>query len=567
MANIRGLVRRQLPSQAVGTLGVDLSTAQGFESLARSTASIANKFKQNEQITNRVDALKAAQDITLAANSKVAVQQGIANKNSQISTKESMNVQTQFFDKTVEDSLLNIKDKNIRRLTKLQLAQNRTSALNSIASWGIKRQSVKALESGTVGINKLSRAARQVTTLDELFAPGGIVEQSQQLGSVTAAVLDIKNAAIMTKASIKGPVRGYLDGRMRDNPMEALLSFQRDKRFKGIFSIEEEAEIIKDINNAIKGLKPEVEMGALFLQGAASDEFIDLWIANDPRKYREAKQKAIENRTITEQSRRFYDAGMKRSLTKEWLSLPRNLKTSATIHNNIKDLKNALGKGMPVMLRDLLNLKNLIIQEQGLTLEKQTAINYLSLLQVPTREKINKIGEGASVGEPFFGPRRLGEVDLKPRWDIIIPGLDLKTGKFVLNRIDSRIPESFIEMSDILGNVWSYMSGFDFRNKISSTVEGMESVERHVKALNLPEEQSKEITAEMTELYLSEVVRWQNENINEDIGMEDVNKILENMIPQTAFLESVGGIPPDGLDFIMGGRKVTMFPGGKIRLR
>lgn len=580
MATITGFKSRKLASSAVGTPGVDIGTAVGFQNLANNTAQIAIQMKQNQIITDKVDALKTAQDITQQAGTKITAQQGIANANPKIDTNESINIQQQFFDKETEIGLAGIKNKRVKNLTKLQLAQNRASVFNNITKWGMKRQAIKSFIAGTNAINTITQQAESIPTWNELKKTGGLLEQSRKWGEAVAPMLSDKDRSKVIKASLNSPVRGYINGRIKDNPIIAEIEFNSNKEIHQRFDIEEQAEIRADIDRAKKGLDPTVNTAAAFMRTANADKFKDLMIADDPRLYKEALDVGKANNSLSDADKRLLNDGIKRSRTQAWLNKKENLQISAKIQNNMKEVQEALDKGLTVSLETLEKVKHQIIREEGLTLSKEKAINFLKVLETPTEEALKAFLEQEETSS-FYKTLLRGYTNFeknsevsdaftrtKNYWDVYLPGIDFKTGKFNINKVNIKVPESFLPATQLANAAFVAFSSL-MRTRVNAAVKGMDLVKRHVEVLNVPKDVKEKIKTEMVDIYYGEVAKFLDkpENITKDIKMTDVMKILENFIPQTAFLKDFGGIPPDGLDIILNGEKLTAFPDGTFMRR
>jgi hypothetical protein len=578
-------------SEATGTPGVNLGNANAFAAVAENTALIVAKIDANQAITDRVDGLTEAQNATILAGQSVTRLQSIANTDDSIDTNVSMAEQTESLDNFNKKSLENIPDRKVRQIAKLKLVQNRTTALNNIAKWGLNRQSVKSFTAGTEAVNLLTQQAEEVPTYNELLKTGGLLETSKQWGQSVGPMLSDDNRVKFIRAAETLPIRGYINGQMKVNPLHALLEFNGEKvqadgkTIKSHFNPEEQKSIRSDIEKAIKGLDPTVNRAHIFHLNADRDADRELLLQNDPRAYRKAKERAEKNGTLTDEARRFYDSGFKNSLTDEWRERPKNLVITSKLIAGMKEIVKSLDEGVTPMLSTLYKWKSAVTQEQGLTIGSREAAIFLGAIRMPTRKMVS---EFTNAPDPFFAQtrrlRNFSPEENRVEWNFPLPGID-KNLKFNINEVNVSPPDSFLEVSDIAGTVNSYLSGKDWRNKVTATVSGAESVERHVAALNLPlhapgdtdvkiKNKSgkllnyrEEVQAEMVSLYLEQIALWNNEHLDQDITQNDVNYILENIIPQTAYLKRFPSIPPDGLDFIFRGEKITILPGGEQRRR
>lgn len=237
----------------MGTPGVDLGNAQALDAVARSTAIISNKFRQNEQLTNKVDAIQRAQDITTAANSKIVGQQNLANRDNRIDGGVSMKVQQLIFDKEVKDGLAGIENRRVRRLAKLQLASDRGSAFNGIAKWGVNRQAIDHLAKGNAAINSLTAEAREGVPFN---GQGGLIEKLQKADGISRLVasgVSAKEGAKFITNTPKSIVKGYFDDLIRNDPQRGLDELNKNGAPKNLFGQVLDTKELKEIEtNLIK---------------------------------------------------------------------------------------------------------------------------------------------------------------------------------------------------------------------------------------------------------------------------------------------------------------------------
>ena len=555
MAKIMGFTTKPKASSVVGTPGADLSTAQALNTVNQTTKIFIDKFNKNEAVTRTVNALKTAQDINSNAGTELAAIQGRANADSTIDTEIAIKEQQTNYDKTVKKELSNIKNNKLRKLTEFQLAKDRASVFNSIAKWGIKRGAIVALDNGTESINTLATFAEKVTTTADLNSPLGLLKKAEEISTSTAAVLEQKQGLAFIKGAPKKVIRGYLKGRMIENPFKALHDFKKDPFFVGKFDPKETAQIEEDLLNAIKGLNPMVELAAAFGNTVEEEKLADLMLNRaDPQEFREARDNAEANNVLTESLEKGYAKAQELSLTKRVLRSPSTLEAKSNLKADYLAISKALDMDQKVLLETILKFK-IRVREQVADgfLAPTTATNWLALMKMPTRQKITEITDSRGLG--LVGPRRAP--DDAAEWDFRIPIISVK--------VQSKLfAESFRFVSDLASDIAMFFTGFGFRSERTAIVKGFDRVDGYVNSINLKKDTTELIRDEMTETFVTDVANLKLKGLDQDLEFSDIEEILTKRIPEINARFGLAEIPEKGLPFFFKGRKYRKMPDGKI---
>lgn len=275
MGTIR-LIRRQKASEAVGTPGLDFSTAQTFAGLARTTAGIAQQIEKNKAVTNQVDALKEAQITDEEIQKGIGEIQARANADSSISIADSIKEQISFINEVKSRRLSEVSDNKVRNLVALKHEQIKIQRTNTINKWGLKLQGINHLTKGTEIVNGLATQAERTPSFNEFE---NLLQQGEEIARFTATGLNAKQGAQFIKDTPESIARGYLNGRIKQDPEQGLEEFQSEGVFNTIFDSKERQKIEEDFIKAKEGKNIQTNYNATQELASSFAPFIE-----DPTK-------------------------------------------------------------------------------------------------------------------------------------------------------------------------------------------------------------------------------------------------------------------------------------------
>jgi hypothetical protein len=263
MGRIIGVQRRQKASAAVGTPGLDFSSARAFNALAAGTLTIARRLEQRQQITNSIDSTKEAQLISDDANKFVSkikerAEQGLIDPTQAL--KEIKATRR----KVAESHISNLENKKLKNLV---TSKNQTLSIRHInrdAKWAENLQIVNAKRNLDTVDNNLAYEAGTLTNIDEFR---DLVQTDYvKLNQDARASLSAGNAALKEEEALKNGLISYLDSRIINDPDLADEEFNDGKNqlelFGKVFSSTEISRYRKKIVAAKEGLNLETRVRA-----------------------------------------------------------------------------------------------------------------------------------------------------------------------------------------------------------------------------------------------------------------------------------------------------------------
>ena len=570
--NIQPVKYKYEQSSLHGTPGVDKSGAMLAKGLGQAFTTLQNHFLKEEAVTREIEANKQAQNIDSKARAGIAERQAEANGDPTIGTSDSMDIQRSFYDTFIQAEIDKISNRKLRQQTKKNLIGKRGAIWTGVSKWGIKREAIKALNSSTELLNEIAYNAEYIEDLDELESSDGLVQQALKAGQLAAPLLSDKNRKEILYASRTMAYRGYITGRKRDNPFAALDEYVT--KLQKHFDPEDNTRILKELNNAVKGLDDTVNMSLLYARTSWEQEIIKpLFLNDNPKQIYEIYNDLREEGTLTQALARNIETLFKNAGKNKKLSENFSLNLTADIIADFKNLKKDIEKGIFPGLEKLVTLQDKIFQATPLIISRTKAAEMMSVLSPPTKQELLQYVQNPPAWwkdlNPFSEKRTMEAFDDKHTyWNLYFPNVDFKTGKFDIQAEQKmKVKSSFKGILDAAGVMWLGFTGV-FNRHVNTAVAGLDKVETYVNALKnyVPKIQHDEIKVQMANALLSKYAAWRNnpENLIGEMNMSHVDEMLDDII-NSDFMEGKIKIPDEGLPFITpNGNKVKVMPNGKI---
>ena len=570
--NIQPVKYKYEQSSLHGTPGVDKSGAMLAKGLGQAFTTLQNHFLKEEAVTREIEANKQAQNIDSKARAGIAERQAEANGDPTIGTSDSMDIQRSFYDTFIQAEIDKIPNRKLRQQTKKNLIGKRGAIWTGVSKWGIKREAIKALNSSTELLNEIAYNAEYIEDLDELESSDGLVQQALKAGQLAAPLLSDKNRKEILYASRTMAYRGYITGRKRDNPLTALEEYVT--KLQKHFDPEDNTRILKELNNAVKGLDDTVNMSLLYARTSWEQEIIKpLFLNDNPKQIFEIYNDLKEEGKLTQALARNIETLFKNAGKNKKLSENFRLDLTADIIADFKNLKKDIEKGIFPGLEKLEILQNKIFQATPLIISRTKAAEMMSVLSPPTKQELLQYVQNPPAWwkdlNPFSEKRTMEAFDDKHTyWKLYFPNVDFKTGKFDIQAEQKmKVKSSFKGILDAAGVMWLGFTGV-FNRHVNTAVAGLDKVETYVNALKnyVPKIHHDEIKVQMANALLSKYAAWRNnpENLIGEMNMSHVDEMLDDII-NSDFMEGKIKIPDEGLPFITpNGNKVKVMPNGKI---
>ena len=570
--NIQPVKYKYEQSSLHGTPGVDKSGAMLAKGLGQAFTTLQNHFLKEEAVTREIESNKQAQNIDSKARAGIAESQAEANGNPTIGTSDSMDIQRSFYDTFIQAEIDKIPNRKLRQQTKKNLIGKRGAIWTGVSKWGIKREAIKALNSSTELLNEIAFNAEYVEELNELESPDGLVQQALKAGQLAAPLLSDKNRKEILYASRTMAYRGYITGRKRDNPLAALDEYVT--KLQKHFDPEDNTRILKELNNAVKGLDDTVNMSLLYARTSWEQKIIKpLFLNDDPKQIFEIYNDLKEEGKLTQALARNIETLFKNAGKNKKLSENFRLDLTADIIADFKNLKKDIEKGIFPGLEKLEILQNKIFQATPLIISRTKAAEMMSVLSPPTKQELLQYVQNPPGWlrdlNPFSEKRTMEAFDDKHTyWKLYFPNVDFKTGKFDIQAEQKmKVKSSFKGILDAAGVMWMGLTGV-FSRHVNTAVAGLDKVETYVNALKnyVPKMQHDEIKVQMANALLSKYAAWRNnpENLIGEMNMSHVDEMLDDII-NSDFMEGKIKIPDEGLPLLTpNGNKVKVMPNGKI---
>ena len=570
--NIQPVKYKYEQSSLHGTPGVDKSGAMLAKGLGQAFTTLQNHFLKEEAVTREIESNKQAQNIDSKARAGIAERQAEANGDPTIGTSDSMDIQRSFYDTFIQAEIDKISNRKLRQQTKKNLIGKRGAIWTGVSKWGIKREAIKALNSSTELLNEIAYNAEYIEDLNELESSDGLVEQAKKAGHLAAPLLSDKNRKEILYASRTMAYRGYITGRKRDNPLTALEEYVT--KLQKHFDPEDNTRILKELNNAVKGLDDTVNMSLLYARTSWEQEIIKpLFLNDNPKQIFEIYNDLKEEGKLTQALARNIETLFKNAGKNKKLSENFRLDLTADIIADFKNLKKDIEKGIFPGLEKLEILQNKIFQATPLIISRTKAAEMMSVLSPPTKQELLQYVQNPPGWlrdlNPFSEKRTMEAFDDKHTyWKLYFPNVDFKTGKFDIQAEQKmKVKSSFKGILDAAGVMWLGFTGV-FNRHVNTAVAGLDKVETYVNALKnyVPKIHHDEIKVQMANALLSKYAAWRNnpENLIGEMNMSHVDEMLEDII-NSDFMEGKIKIPDEGLPFITpNGSRVKVMPNGKI---
>ena len=570
--NIQPVKYKYEQSSLHGTPGVDKSGAMLAKGLGQAFTTLQNHFLKEEAVTREIESNKQAQNIDSKARAGIAERQAEANGDPTIGTSDSMDIQRSFYDTFIQAEIDKIPNRKLRQQTKKNLIGKRGAIWTGVSKWGIKREAIKALNSSTELLNEIAYNAEYIEDLDELESSDGLVQQALKAGQLAAPLLSDKNRKEILYASRTMAYRGYITGRKRDNPLTALEEYVT--KLQKHFDPEDNTRILKELNNAVKGLDDTVNMSLLYARTSWEQEIIKpLFLNDNPKQIFEIYNDLKEEGKLTQALARNIETLFKNAGKNKKLSENFRLDLTADIIADFKNLKKDIEKGIFPGLEKLEILQNKIFQATPLIISRTKAAEMMSVLSPPTKQELLQYVQNPPGWlrdlNPFSEKRTMEAFDDKHTyWKLYFPNVDFKTGKFDIQAEQKmKVKSSFKGILDAAGVMWLGFTGV-FNRHVNTAVAGLDKVETYVNALKnyVPKIHHDEIKVQMANALLSKYAAWRNnpENLIGEMNMSHVDEMLDDII-NSDFMEGKIKIPDEGLPFITpNGNKVKVMPNGKI---
>jgi hypothetical protein len=570
--NIQPVKYKYEQSSLHGTPGVDKSGAMLAKGLGQAFTTLQNHFLKEEAVTREIESNKQAQNIDSKARAGIAERQAEANGDPTIGTSDSMDIQRSFYDTFIQAEIDKISNRKLRQQTKKNLIGKRGAIWTGVSKWGIKREAIKALNSSTELLNEIAYNAEYIEDLDELESPDGLVQQALKAGQLAAPLLSDKNRKEILYASQTMAYRGYITGRKRDNPLAALDEYVT--KLQKHFDPEDNTRILKELNNAVKGLDDTVNMSLLYARTSWEQKIIKpLFLNDDPKQIYEIYNDLKEEGKLTQALARNIETLFKNAGKNKKLSENFRLDLTADIIADFKNLKKDIEKGIFPGLEKLEILQNKIFQATPLIISRTKAAEMMSVLSPPTKQELLQYVQNPPGWlrdlNPFSEKRTMEAFDDKHTyWKLYFPNVDFKTGKFDIQAEQKmKVKSSFKGILDAAGVMWMGFTGV-FNRHVNTAVAGLDKVETYVNALKnyVPKIHHDEIKVQMANALLSKYAAWRNnpENLIGEMNMSHVDEMLDDII-NSDFMEGKIKIPDEGLPFLTpNGNKVKVMPNGKI---
>ena len=570
--NIQPVKYKYEQSSLHGTPGVDKSGAMLAKGLGQAFTTLQNHFLKEEAVTREIESNKQAQNIDSKARAGIAERQAEANGDPTIGTSDSMDIQRSFYDTFIQAEIDKISNRKLRQQTKKNLIGKRGAIWTGVSKWGIKREAIKALNSSTELLNEIAYNAEYIEDLDELESSDGLVQQALKAGQLAAPLLSDKNRKEILYASRTMAYRGYITGRKRDNPLTALEEYVT--KLQKHFDPEDNTRILKELNNAVKGLDDTVNMSLLYARTSWEQEIIKpLFLNDNPKQIFEIYNDLKEEGKLTQALARNIETLFKNAGKNKKLSENFRLDLTADIIADFKNLKKDIEKGIFPGLEKLEILQNKIFQATPLIISRTKAAEMMSVLSPPTKQELLQYVQNPPGWlrdlNPFSEKRTMEAFDDKHTyWKLYFPNVDFKTGKFDIQAEQKmKVKSSFKGILDAAGVMWLGFTGV-FNRHVNTAVAGLDKVETYVNALKnyVPKIHHDEIKVQMANALLSKYAAWRNnpENLIGEMNMSHVDEMLDDII-NSDFMEGKIKIPDEGLPFLTpNGNKVKVMPNGKI---
>jgi|TARA_Y100000034_G_C6910009_1_gene424003 hypothetical protein len=570
--NIQPVKYKYEQSSLHGTPGVDKSGAMLAKGLGQAFTTLQNHFLKEEAVTREIESNKQAQNIDSKARAGIAERQAEANGDPTIGTSDSMDIQRSFYDTFIQAEIDKISNRKLRQQTKKNLIGKRGAIWTGVSKWGIKREAIKALNSSTELLNEIAYNAEYIEDLDELESSDGLVQQALKAGQLAAPLLSDKNRKEILYASRTMAYRGYITGRKRDNPLTALEEYVT--KLQKHFDPEDNTRILKELNNAVKGLDDTVNMSLLYARTSWEQEIIKpLFLNDNPKQIFEIYNDLKEEGKLTQALARNIETLFKNAGKNKKLSENFRLDLTADIIADFKNLKKDIEKGIFPGLEKLEILQNKIFQATPLIISRTKAAEMMSVLSPPTKQELLQYVQNPPGWlrdlNPFSEKRTMEAFDDKHTyWKLYFPNVDFKTGKFDIQAEQKmKVKSSFKGILDAAGVMWLGFTGV-FNRHVNTAVAGLDKVETYVNALKnyVPKIHHDEIKVQMANALLSKYAAWRNnpENLIGEMNMSHVDEMLDDII-NSDFMEGKIKIPDEGLPLLTpNGNKVKVMPNGKI---
>ena len=570
--NIQPVKYKYEQSSLHGTPGVDKSGAMLAKGLGQAFTTLQNHFLKEEAVTREIESNKQAQNIDSKARAGIAERQAEANGDPTIGTSDSMDIQRSFYDTFIQAEIDKISNRKLRQQTKKNLIGKRGAIWTGVSKWGIKREAIKALNSSTELLNEIAYNAEYIEDLDELESSDGLVQQALKAGQLAAPLLSDKNRKEILYASRTMAYRGYITGRKRDNPLTALEEYVT--KLQKHFDPEDNTRILKELNNAVKGLDDTVNMSLLYARTSWEQEIIKpLFLNDNPKQIFEIYNDLKEEGKLTQALARNIETLFKNAGKNKKLSENFRLDLTADIIADFKNLKKDIEKGIFPGLEKLEILQNKIFQATPLIISRTKAAEMMSVLSPPTKQELLQYVQNPPAWwkdlNPFSEKRTMEAFDDKHTyWKLYFPNVDFKTGKFDIQAEQKmKVKSSFKGILDAAGVMWLGFTGV-FNRHVNTAVAGLDKVETYVNALKnyVPKIHHDEIKVQMANALLSKYAAWRNnpENLIGEMNMSHVDEMLDDII-NSDFMEGKIKIPDEGLPLLTpNGNKVKVMPNGKI---
>ncbi len=257
MGSISEFITRQLPSRAVGTLGVDPSATGLGEAIEGVGAAIANEgFRVLQERKQTLDIVESQSEIRkfeadMNELTKTNREQFVDDPKAGV---EQFNIDGE---KKLNETLGNLKDPNIRRLFAQGSSQVLRGQTNSAFTWASNQQVINAAGDFNEVINMDSGELKKAPSIDLFEKKLKILDSKKGL---VKKIWGTKSGQQMANSK-ESLSKGYLHGLMDTNPLEGR-ELLKQGFFNGLLDTTEQTKFEGQMESSITGWRDKINLDA-----------------------------------------------------------------------------------------------------------------------------------------------------------------------------------------------------------------------------------------------------------------------------------------------------------------